>query len=66
VILDEERKTREATNGQLAKNLTEFQNQFQAELAAERRERQETEDSLIRLLEETCDRVEQNVKSPYS
>ena len=53
---------REETNHALHSMLDDMQKKLFAEISSEKKERQKTEETLIKLLEETCSRVESGLR----
>lgn len=59
------RKDRDETNEQMFKILDDMQNRLLQEISNERQVRQKTEERLLKLLEETCIRVENSLKLSF-
>ena len=63
--LNEERKIRENNTVDLSMKIQDFNMKIANDLANEKKERVATEETLINVLEETCVRIEQNIRDPY-
>ena len=56
-----EKKLREETQGTMFRMIEDIHGKVLYELSREAKERQESEDNLLKLLEETCLRVEKSI-----
>lgn len=52
---------REETQGKIFRMIEEIYTKLQSELTIERRERESTTESLLHLLEETCNKIDRNL-----